>query len=113
MNLLGEDTEEDRKARDSYLKKLDFDNTSARKATPKGKRVFTGKGTTESNKFVYPDFVKWKFYKALDKDVRVTRYTNGFVEFASSKLGVRIIEKYYEGNKPAYGIPTFILPEPK
>ena len=63
----------------------------------------------DSNRYVYPDFVKWKFYNALDKDVRATRYANGFVEFASSKLGSRIIEKYYDGDKPAYGTATYIL----
>ena len=39
-------------------------------------------------------------------------YANGFVEFASKKLGVRILEKYYDKNfTPAYGTATYILPE--
>lgn len=112
MNLAGEDSEYDKMIREYYLGLLQFDNESERKAKPQGiKRNMTGNGTKESNKYIYPDFVKWKFYKGLDKDVRVTRYANGFVEFASSKLGVRIIEKYYDGDKPAYGTATYILPE--
>ncbi len=111
MNLLGEDTEEDKQAREFYLSLLEFDNNSERKAKPTGKKRSIINPTVESKKYIYPDFVKWKFYKGLDKDVRVTRYANGFVEFASSKLGVRIIEKYYDGDKPAYGTATYILPE--
>lgn len=108
MNLLGEETEEDKQAREFYLGLLDFSN-GERKAKTTGTRNIVHKGGKESNKFVYPDFVKWKFYKALDKDVRVTRYSNGFVEFASNKLNARIIEKYYDGDKPAYGTATYIL----
>lgn len=113
MNLLGEETEQDKKAREEYLEMLDFDNETERKAKSKGTRKIKNHGTggNDSAKNIYPDAVKWKFYKALDKDARVTRYSNGFVEFASSKLGVRIIEKYYDGNKPAYGTATYILPE--
>lgn len=111
MNMLGEDTEEDKNAREFYLGMLDF-NDSERRSETHGKRKIKNRGIgKDSNKYVYPDIVKWKFYKALDKDVRVTRYSNGFVEFASSKLGARIIEKYYDGDKPAYGTATYILSE--
>ena len=112
MNLLGEDTEQDKEARDFYLEMLDF-NDSEKRAKPQGKRKIKNHGTggNDSTKFVYPDVIKWKFYKALDPECRVTRYSNGFVEFASTKLGVRIIEKYYDGNKPAYGTATYILSE--
>jgi hypothetical protein len=112
MNLLGEDTEKDKAAREFYLEMLDFND-----ATKKGKKQETrniknlGVGGKDSTKYVYPDIIKWKFYKALDPECRVTRYSNGFVEFVSSKLGVRIIEKYYDGNKPAYGTATYILSE--
>ena len=111
MNLLDKDTEEDETARDFYLSMLEFDNTSERKASSKGTRNKKGGTSKSSNRYMYPDFVKWKFYKALDKDVRVTRYANGFVEFASNKLGSRIIEKYFDGDKPAYGTATYILSE--
>lgn len=111
MNLLGGDTKEDKEAREFYLEMLDF-NDGERKTKSKGTRKVKNHGTSsDSMKYVYPDVIKWKFYKALDKDVRVTRYSNGFVEFASSKLGARIIEKYYDGNKPAYGTATYILSE--
>ena len=110
MNMLGDDTEEDKKAREFYLGMLDFNN-SERKPETHGKRKIKNRGGNDSNKYVYPDIVKWKFYKALDKDVRVTRYSNGFVEFASAKLGARIIEKYYDGDKPAYGTATYVLTE--
>ena len=112
MNLLGEDTEEDKEARQFYLEMLDF-NDGERKIKSQGKRQIKnpGVGGNDSTKYVYPDVIKWKFYKALDPDCRVTRYSNGFVEFASSKLGARIIEKYYDGNKQAYGTATYILPE--
>ena len=112
MNLLGEDTEQDKEARDFYLEMLDF-NDSEKRAKPQGKRKIKNHGTggNDSTKYVYPDVIKWKFYKALDPECRVTRYSNGFVEFASTKLGVRIIEKYYDGNKPAYGTATYILSE--
>ena len=113
MNLLGGDTEEEKKAREEYLELLDFDNETERKAKSKGTRKIKNHDTkgNDSAKNIYPDTVKWKFYRALDKDARVTRYSNGFVEFASSRLGVRIIEKYYDGNRPAYGTATYILPE--
>ncbi len=114
MNLLGEDSEEDKAARELYLSLLDFDDNSERKSISKHKRSaskLVSNVIKDSNKYIYPDFVKWKFYKALDKEVRVTRYANGFVEFASNKLGCRIIEKYYDGDKPAYGTATYILPE--
>ncbi len=113
MNLLGGETEEEKNARDGYLELLDFDNETERKAKSKGTRKIKNHGTkgNDSAKNIYPDTVKWKFYRALDKDARVTRYSNGFVEFASSRLGVRIIEKYYDGNRPAYGTATYILPE--
>lgn len=112
MNLLGEDTDQDKEAREFYLEMLDF-NDDEKKIKSKGTRKIKnhGVGGNTSNKYVYPDIIKWKFYKALDPECRVTRYSNGFVEFASSKLGVRIIEKYYDGNKPAYGTATYILPE--
>lgn len=113
MNLLGEETEEEKKAKDGYLELLDFDNETERKSKSKGTRKIKNHDTkgNDSAKNIYPDTVKWKFYKALDKNSRITRYSNGFVEFTSSKLGVRIIEKYYEGNEPAYGVATYILPE--
>lgn len=113
MNLLGGETEEEKNARDGYLELLDFDNETERKAKSKGTRKIKNHDTkgNDSAKNIYPDTVKWKFYRALDKDARVTRYSNGFVEFASSRLGVRIIEKYYDGNRPAYGTATYILPE--
>lgn len=112
MNLLGEDTEQDKEAREFYLEMLDF-NDSEKRAKPQGTRKVKNHGTggNDSTKYVYPDVIKWKFYKALDPECRVTRYSNGFVEFASSKLGVRIIEKYYDGNRPAYGTATYILSE--
>ena len=112
MNLLGEDTEQDKIARDFYLEMLDF-NDGERKVKSQGTRKIQNHGTSgnDSTKYVYPDVIKWRFYKALDPECRVTRYSNGFVEFASSKLGVRIIEKYYDGNKPAYGTATYILSE--
>lgn len=111
MNMFGEDSKEDRESREFYLSMLNFDN-SEKKVKRKGpKKTRNGDGGKDSNKYVYPDFVKWKFYNALDKDVRATRYANGFVEFASSKLGVRIIEKYYDGDKPAYGVATYVLSE--
>lgn len=114
MNLFIEDTEQDTKTREEYLKMLDFDNKTERKSKSKGNRsIIDSKPTNSSDKNIYPDAVKWKFYKALDKDARITRYSNGFVEFASSKLDARIIEKYYDGNKQAYGTATFVLPEDK
>lgn len=113
MNLLGEDTEQDKEAREFYLEMLDFNNDSEKRAKSQGTRKIKnhGVGGNDSTKYVYPDVIKWKFYKALDPECRVSRYSNGFVEFASSKLGVRIIEKYYDGNKPAYGTATYILSE--
>lgn len=113
MDLLGEDTERDEEAREFYLEMLDFNNDSERKAKSQGTRKIKnpGVGGNDSTKYVYPDVIKWKFYKALDPECRVTRYSNGFVEFASSKLGARIIEKYYDGDKPAYGTATYILSE--
>ncbi len=111
MNLFDKDSKEDEEARKFYLSLLNFDN-SEKKRNKKGPQKQRNIGTgNDSNKYVYPDFIKWKFYNALDKDVRATRYANGFVEFASTKLGVRIIEKYYNGDKPAYGVATYILPE--
>ena len=111
MNFFGDDTKEDSEAREFYLAMLDND-AKEKRGRKTGVTRGPGDGTSlPSNKYVYPDFVKWKFYKALDKDVRVTRYANGFVEFASSKLDSRIIEKYYDGNKPAYGTATYILSE--
>lgn len=112
MNLLGGDTKQEKDARKGYIELLDFDKDTERKSKSKGTRKIKNHGVgNDSAKNIYPDTVKWKFYKALDKDARVTRYSNGFVEFASSKLGVRIIEKYYDGNRPAYGTATYILPE--
>lgn len=113
MNLLGGDTDKEKEAREGYIELLDFDKDTERKPKSKGKRKIENHDTkgNDSAKNIYPDTVKWKFYRALDKDARVTRYSNGFVEFASSKLGVRIIEKYYDGNKPAYGTATYILSE--
>lgn len=71
-----------------------------------------------SKELVYPKYVKWKFLSALDKDAIVTVYANGYVEACSRKLGVRIVEKYFEvdrdGNsfgKSAYGHATFIVKE--
>lgn len=71
-----------------------------------------------SKEWVYPKFVKWEFLSALDKDAMVTVYANGYVEAYSRKLGVRIIEKYFEVDKEgnrfgrdAYGHATFILDE--
>lgn len=111
MNFFGDDTKEDGDAREFYLGMLEND-AKEKKARPSGKKREKGDNTyAPGNKYVYPDFVKWKFYKAIDKDCRVTRYANGFVEFASSKLGARIIEKYYDGDKPAYGTATYILSE--
>lgn len=112
MNLLGEDTEQDKEAREFYLEMLDFNDTEKRAKSQSTRKIKNhGVGGNDSTKYVYPDVIKWKFYKALDPECRVTRYSNGFVEFASSKLGVRIIEKYYDGNKPAYGTATYILSE--
>ena len=113
MNLLIEGTKEDREAREFYKNKLGFKDGLERKADPTGnKRQKTGNGTILSNKYVYPDFVKWAFYKSLDKNVMIKPYANGFVEFASSKLGVRILEKYHDKKfRPAYGTATYILPE--
>lgn len=116
MNLLNEETEEDKEAMDLYRGLLDFDENEKR-AKGKGKK---GKGkdkddddfveTPESKMYRYPDTVKWRFYKALDKDMRVTRYSNGYVEFASRKLGKRIIEKYYDrAGEQAYGTATYVL----
>ena len=71
-----------------------------------------------SKEWVYPKFVKWEFLNALDKDAMITVYANGYVEAYSRKLGVRIIEKYFEVDKEgnqfgrdAYGNATFILDE--
>ena len=111
MNFFGDDTKEDGDAREFYLAMLDNDAKEKRVRSTGKKREKGDNIHAPGNKYVYPDFVKWKFYKALDKDCRVTRYANGFVEFASSKLGSRIIEKYYDGDKPAYGTATYILSE--
>ena len=111
MNMFDEDSKEDTEAREFYLSLLEFEDSEKRKSKKKSTRQKTGKGGSDSNRYVYKDNVKWKFYKALDKDVRARRYANGFVEFASTKLGVRIIEKYYDGDKPAYGVATYILTE--
>ena len=111
MNLLGEDTDQDKEAREKYLGMLKFSD-GERKSKSQGSRQIINRGVgKDSKKYVYPDFVKWKFYKALDKEARVTRYSNGFVEFASTKLNARIIEKYYDGDKTAYGTATYILSE--
>lgn len=67
---------------------------------------------------VFVQYVKWEFLQVLDKDARITLYKNGYVEFFSEKLGVRIIEKYLEVNKDgcifdkdAYGYSTCIINE--
>lgn len=118
MNLLNEDTEEDKEAMDLYRNLLDFDENEKKKSgkkkkdKDKDKDDDDGDGTNppESNMYIYPDTVKWRFYKALDKDMRVTRYSNGYVEFASRKLGKRIVEKYYDrAGKQAYGTATYVL----
>lgn len=112
MNFFGDDTKEDGDAREFYLGMLENDAKEKRTRSTGKKREKGDNTYAPGNKYVYPDFVKWKFYKALDKDCRVTRYANGFVEFASSKLGCRIIEKYYDNNnRPAYGTATYILSE--
>ena len=71
-----------------------------------------------SKEWVYPKYVKWEFLNALDKDAMITVYANGYVEAYSRKLGVRIIEKYFEvdrdGNqfsRDAYGYATFVIDE--
>lgn len=116
MNLLNEGTEEDKEAIDLYRGLLDFDENE-KKTKGKGKKC-KGKDkddddsidTPESKMYIYPDSIKWRFYKALDKDMRVTRYSNGYVEFVSPKLGKRIIEKYYDkAGKQAYGTATYVL----
>ena len=114
MNFLEGDSEEEKKAKEDYLSLLDFNDTSLRKATPSGTKRKTGLNgeiKNSSNRYVYSDTIKWRFFKKIDPDARVIRYGNGYVEFASSKLGCRIIEKYYEKNEPAYGTATYIVPE--
>ncbi len=71
-----------------------------------------------SKEWVYPKYVKWEFLNALDKDAMITVYANGYVEAYSRKLGVRIIEKYFETTKEtnqfgkdAYGYATFNISE--
>lgn len=62
--------------------------------------------------WVYPKTVKWKFLKALDKDAEVKIYADGYVEMYSKKLGVRIIERYFEDDNfkiDAYGYSTFVI----
>jgi hypothetical protein len=112
MNLLDGEKEEEREAIKEYRDLLDFSGEERKSARSQEKREAKSSGDKKTyTKYGYPDYVKWKFYRALDKDCKVTRYTNGYVEFASNKLGVRFIEKYYDGNNPAYGTATFILPE--
>ena len=70
-----------------------------------------------SKKHVYPQYIKWMFLKALDKEATIRLYGNGYVEVYSKKLGVRIIEKYLEVDRKgckfdeedAYGYATYIM----
>lgn len=111
MNMLGDETEEDRKAKEHYRKALKKDGKE-KKAEPTGKKKDKTDGTTNTSKtYVYSDTIKWKFFRALDKDARVKKYSNGYVEFASEKFGVRFIEKYYDGDDLAYGTATCVVPE--
>ncbi len=118
MNLLGEDTEKDKELREQYLELLDF-NYNERYKRARGKKDIRpviddnadDNARNDYNQYAYPDVIKWRFFKALDKDMKVTRYSNGYVEFASSKLGTRIIEKYYEKDREVYGYATYMLSE--
>ena len=112
MNLLGEDTPKDKELREMYLSLLEFNDDEISRRSKNGQRnIMDKKKGNLSKQYTYPDVIKWKFFKSLDKDMRVTRHSNGYVEFASTKFDSRIIEKYYEKDKEVYGYATYILPE--
>ncbi len=109
MNLLNEETEEDKDLRELYLSTLPF-NKEERSRSSSSRRNKTNNTSSDSNKYIYPDSVKWKFFQALDPNMVVKMHTNGYVEFSSPKLDCRIIEKYYEEGKKVYGHATFLVP---
>lgn len=109
MNLLNEETEEDKDLREFYLSTLPF-NKEERLRNSSSKRNKSNNPSSGSNKYIYPDSIKWKFFQALDPNMVVKMHTNGYVEFSSPKLDCRIIEKYYEEGKKVYGHATFLVP---
>ncbi len=109
MNLLNEETEEDRDLRELYLSTLPF-NKEERLRNSSSRRNKLNNPTNTFNKYIYPDSIKWKFFQSLDPNMVVKMYTNGYVEFSSPKLDCRIIEKYYEEGKKVYGHATFLVP---
>lgn len=125
MNVFHMHTAEDEKARQMFLNKLTlekYDGVKYPELETQGeiydepmKREKGSTGET-SKEYVYPKHIKWEFLNALDKDAIITVYTNGYVEAYSKKLGVRIIEKYFDVGengfsdvKDAYGVSTYIL----
>ena len=128
MNIFHNGIEDEERA-DKFLSQLHAEHYVGVKYTdliienqPKKKQDLPGIDTDGikdlSKEWVYPKYVKWEFLNALDKDAIITVYANGYVEAYSKKLGVRIIEKYFdvdkEGNqfgRDAYGHATFIVTE--
>lgn len=126
MNMFHMHTEEDEKARQIFLSKLTLEKYDGVKH-PEIKRIdeemldepakeSKGSSGDTSKEYVYPKHIKWEFLNALDKDAIITVYTNGYVEAYSKKLGVRIIEKYFNVGengfsdvKDAYGVSTYIV----
>lgn len=125
MNVFHMHTAEDEKARQMFLNKLTLEKydgvkypeleTQSEIYDESMKREKGSTGET-SKEYVYPKHIKWEFLNALDKDAIITVYTNGYVEAYSKKLGVRIIEKYFDVGengfsdvKDAYGVSTYIL----
>ena len=115
MNMLYKD--EDEKLRKEYLNKLTFERFNEKKQTQSGemKRQLTGSKKT-NREYIYPVNIKWQFLNALDKNAIITKYSNGYVEVKSEKLGVRVIEKYFDvktnnNYSPAYGVATYVIDE--
>lgn len=130
MNMFHKDTKEDDEQRNKFLDRFRYTNYRGKNnmATGKDDATYTDdnekkwkrKEVKESRQYVYPIFVKWIFFNALDKDAMITKYSNGYIEVNSKKLGVRIIEKYFEINgkthkikEESYGQRTFIISDEK
>lgn len=72
--------------------------------------------TSAYDRHQYSDEVRWSFYNGIiDKEVQVTMFSNGYVEFYSPRLQKRFIEKFYDINQDGkikgtgYGHATYVI----
>lgn len=121
--------------RDELVKKLEFFAPEFFQEREKGsnKPIFNDdissipkedeekKEPIEYTRHLYSDGIKWEVYhRVIDNDVKVTTYSNGYVEFYSPRAGKRFIEKFYKVDRktnqivePAYGFPTYAIDDEK